>query len=168
MRERPIAERSNRRRPPEPGACARLAPFSRLETATHLVLAEASPHLPRDARPAGRGLIAQIGSLASDRGARERGYFVDRRHRLALARAQKPARAAASLAPGSSPTARSARRSRCSRPKAAVLIAIWPFHVHDSPCACDRRGCGEARASAGARRRREATGPGRRRSAAAR
>jgi hypothetical protein len=52
--------------------------------------------------------------------------------------------------------------------KTDVLISISPFHVHDSLCACDRRGCGEAPASAGAGRRREAAGPGRRRSAAAR
>jgi hypothetical protein len=61
LRERPIAERSDRWRAAEPGACTGLAPFRRLDAATHLVLAETSPDLPRDARAAGRGLIAPVG-----------------------------------------------------------------------------------------------------------
>ncbi len=144
------------------------APFRRLDAATHLVLAETSPDLPHDARAAGRGLIAQVGQSQATqvRGGGVTLSIADIDSRLLVC--AEAGSGGSELGARSSTTSALGWSFAVLKANTDVLIAISPFHVHDSPCACDRRGCGEAPASAGAGRRREAAGPGRRRSAAAR
>lgn len=149
-------------------AFAGLAPFGRCHAATHLVLADTSPDLPRDARTAGRGLIAQVGQSQATQ-VRGGGVtlsipVIDSRL-LVCAEAGSGGR---KLGVRSSTTSPLGWSFAVLTAKTDVLIAISPFPVHDSLRACDRRGCGEAPASAGAGRRREAARPGRRRSAGAR
>lgn len=131
MRERPIAERPNRWRASEPGACTGLAPFRRLDAATPLVLAETSPDLPRDARAAGRGLIAQVGQSHVTRVGRGG---------VTLSIAEIDSRLLVCAEAGSGGRELGARSSTTSalgwsfavlKTETDVLIAISPFHVHD-------------------------------------